>query len=281
MIAEAFADSPIPGEGPRWLVPSLATLKAQSEKSRQGFTEFNVVGRATPSLKTAQYFTYAIVVNGVPILIDGWDPHYIRIPYDHEKGLDFSFALENLDFSGRHNGREQLELTLRFWGEGLLIRELKLERQYVALRDARMEKFNIDGMGEIRWSGKFNNRRMADKFEVFLMSSQDMSTLQDFKWKLDSKNLMYQDNRVTAVIRPPLNNNPNSGITFGVIKDTGQTQFTFDEQSAAEVCRWLLIHRRDEKHKNLYRDDIFRFENEPLTSGSPKVTFCRDLGKSN
>ena len=84
--APAFAQT-APTTGPAWRVPSLQMLEAtQGTRQGTGYTRFTITAERAPALQKASYYTYAIRVNGTPVLINGWAPESVRVGIDAAKG---------------------------------------------------------------------------------------------------------------------------------------------------------------------------------------------------
>ena len=261
----------------RWLVPSLETLFSMPTKKRPGFTAFTLQSDPLPQLVEADRFVAAIKVNGVSVLEDGWPSGSVSAPFDHQKGLRFSFALQNLGFSGADDGKESIEVSLRFFLGNILVGEETLIRQYVALRHAKAIQLQLKNGDFVTWTGTYHPPLEEDKFEIFLKSSKKVTEVKDFKTKFDEAALTFNKQPLVGVIRPPLPPNEFFGVTAGIVLENGQTRFTYNEQYAGDLCGHLYLLREKEKLTKLIEDEIYRYENKPRPPGAPKFQFCKEL----
>ena len=264
-------------QGQRWTVPSIETLSALPRVERPGFTVFILWSGPLPHLADADHFTTAIKVNGVSVLEDGWPAHSTSEPFDHREGLQFQFAMQNLGFSGANDGRETIEVSLRFFVRNIFIEEEVLTREYVALRNAEMILRQLKNGSLVQWIGTYRAPVKPDKFEVFLTSSKAVRDVRRFKKRFDYSALTFNQQPLVAVIRPPLPPSEYYGVAAGVILESGQTRFTYNKQTAGDLCRELYSKRESADFRTLIQDDIYRFENQPRAPGAPKFQFCKDL----
>ena len=129
----------------------------------------------------------------------------------------------------------------------------------------------------MKWSGTYNSPAKPDKYEVFLTSSTAIQAIRQFKAHFDQANLEFNKQRLVAVIRPPLPPSKFFGVAAGIILESGQTRFTYDEEIAGQLCRELYSKRKAPDLKSIIQDDIYRYENQPRAPGAPKYQFCKDL----
>jgi hypothetical protein len=110
LLAESLDRSATQG----WTVPSLTTLKQMKDSRRAGYTEFSIKANPVPGLEAADRFRYEIIANGASLSVDGWPPEDMLKEFNASKGLDFSFGMENLSFSGADRGCENIGVVLEF-----------------------------------------------------------------------------------------------------------------------------------------------------------------------
>lgn len=221
-----------------WITPSLDTLKDNYQKNNLTYVEFNLETSDLNLPQSADAFSYQLKVNQQPIFINGWTEAETIRSFDAKKPFQFSFGLQNLDFSGADNGQEHLQLILTFYAEGQKIRSDIIERTYIALRDVPTT-IQQDHQVGYRWSGQ-QYFGQGDGFEVFIWSSADVGEIVQRRKKFfDEANLTYQGRKVVAVVRPPLSNNPNYGLVVGLTDDVGRIDFTFAKNFANEIASWL------------------------------------------
>lgn len=261
----------------RWIIPSLETLRSLPPKKKPGFTVFTLQSDPLPQFEKADRFVASIVVNGVSVLEDGWPSGSVSEPYDNQEGLRFSFALQNLGFSGANDGKEIIEVSLRFFLGNILVGEETLTREYVALRDAKTLQLQLNNDSLVEWTGKYHSPLEPDKFEIFLKSHKDVTVAKNFKTRFDKAALTFRKQPLVAVIRPPLPPNKSFGVATGIVLENGQTRFTYSKQYADDLCRYLYSNRKSEKFRALIQEDIYRYENKPRAPGSLKSQPCKNL----
>jgi TIR domain len=257
-------------QAPGWKVPSLATLQKMSDSNRVGYTQFNIKANSLSGLEGADSFRYEIRANGAPLYIDGWPSEDMLKQFDPAKGLDFSFGMENLSFSGADHGCESIDVLLEFRKGNQTIKKIQLTRLYAALRDAASEQQSAGGL-TFTWSGNYVKPRNEDKFEVFLISTTDLNEASRIKSRIDRANLSYAGMKVVGVQRPPLNN-PTYGVVAGLLQPTGQVKFTFDKTTAQQLLAWT----RDEHNHNrpVFPQLPFPYEMKPGESGLGALRSC-------
>lgn len=272
LVGEARAEPT--ADGLRWEVPSLATLKRLPEADRPGYTEFVVQADPHPSLAEADSFVYAVSVNGTPVYFEGWPPELLAQPYDPSEPFKLVFPLENLNFSGASAGRETIRLEIRFLSGDRLVREIPLERSYVAIRPAELKQIEAEGGPVFRWSGEYRNPPVENKFEIFAGSHATAEAAERHKRRIDEVGLAFGDQPVVAVIRPPLGENQNYGVVLGLEAPTKQVRFTFDAERGADICRDAMRERRRPDVKPLITADAYRYEMQPRPPDHPKLREC-------
>jgi hypothetical protein len=269
LVGAAFAQPRAIG----WTVPSLDTLRRLSEdrsKRGPGYTEFTITTDPLPEVGKADSISYSVRVNGMQIYVDGWRPDELRMPLDARKGLQIEFGLQNLSFSGQHQGREEIEVTIDFLaGDRRLAPSLTLSRLYAACTTDGKEVSDPDpvkvswepreGVGA-RWTARYIPPHVEDRFEIIVRSSTDPVELEGTKRTIDRAGQSFNEHKVVGVLRPPLDGNPNYAVMIGLERPNGQTQFTFAEEPANELCRWTHAHLT--AFGGAVRADAFRMEND-------------------
>lgn len=233
-ISVAHAE-PAPS-GPHWVVPSLRTLRARTASDEGvGFTEFVLTSGPLAGMREADSFVYGLRVNGTPVHIDGWPPDAHRKPFDPEKGLGLEFGLENLDFSGKHSGFEEVQVELQFSKGARVVGKAAVPLRYVALRDAAECEVKAGQDLTIRWRARYVHPRREDVYQIFLLSTPSVKEAETRKTLIDDARLKVAGQVVVAVVRPPLTGNPAYGVSLGVLQSTGQVKFTFDDVTSQRL----------------------------------------------
>ncbi len=224
-----------------WVVPSLQTLRGlQGGTATIAYTEFMLTSGPLLGLKGADRVTYAIRVNGVPIYIDGLPPEVYAVPFNAETGLKLEFGLENLDFSGKNAGYEDIELTLQFMQGDRLIRQAVVRLQYVALRSKPETQVTADQDLAIRWKGDYHPGKRDDVYQIFLLATPSVKEAENRKKRIDEARLSVDSLPILAVVRPPLGENQNFGVALGIRQPSGQVKFTFDDETSRRLCRGVI-----------------------------------------
>lgn len=265
LVRSAFAQPFTSG----WTVPSLETL-TEPGKTGPGYTNFLITSDPLPGLEDADSFTYSIRVNDQQVFVDGWRPSVMREHFASQQGVRFNFGLQNLSFSGRHRGLEKIEVTLDFLdGDRSLGRPMTLSRFYAACTTDGKEitisdPVAVKGYGGtdlgIRWTANYVRPSVEDRFEIIARSSTDVTELEGTKRDIDRAKIGFSGQTILGVLRPPLDGNPHFAVMIGLERRNGQTQFTFNEQTADSLCRWVYENRG--KFGTAVRHDIFRMEND-------------------
>lgn len=271
LIPALLAQGPGGSEtGPGWRVPSLATLQQMKDTKRAGYTEFSIKASSLSGLEAADRFRYQISANGAPLYIDGWPPEDMLKQFNASQGLDFSFGLENLSFSGADKGCENIDVVLEFRKGGIPIKTIRLSRQYAALRDAVPEVQSVDGHS-FTWSGTYVKPKNEDRAEVFVTTTDAARAVQT-KSRIGAANLSYQGMPVIGVIRPPLDKE-NYGIVVGLVQPSGQVKFTFDPTFAQQFKNWVL--QQDRKvFQYPPNQPPFVYQSKPGPAGTGALKWC-------
>jgi hypothetical protein len=234
-VARAHAQAGAPQE-PGWVVPSLQTLrKIAGTKDGIGYTEFTLRTDPIPGLGNADGVTYAIRVNGNPVYIDGWPEEAWRVPFDAAQGLRLEFSLANLDFSGHDQGREDIDIALKFAKGKQVLRTEKVRLAYVALRPACGQTVkSADGL-TVYWQANYIGAQPGDRWQIFVASPPDGRAAQALKNKIDGARLRLDGQEMVGVIRPPLVPGRPYGVGLGLRQPSGQVKFTFDDTTSQRL----------------------------------------------
>jgi hypothetical protein len=256
---------------PGWSVPSLMTLRQMTDRQRAGYTEFTIKSSPIPGTQNANLLRYTIFANGLPLYIDGRPPEDMYARFDASAGLDFSFGLENLSFSGADQGCENIDAQLEFLSGGQLIKQVRLSRRYAALRDAATEQVaSSDGM-KFDWAGRYVKPKNEDRAEVFVISTSDINEASRAKASIGKAHLSYDGMEVVGVMRPPLDK-PIYGVVIGLRQPTGQVKFTFDVGYANKVLAWAK--NIQSAKSSAFRYVPFIYGMKPNESGLGKLASC-------
>lgn len=236
---------------PYWTVPTLQTLEQQKDRERVGYTKFDIYLRPGTELKDFQSVQYQVWVNDQPIFFNGFPPEVFRNTFDPNAPLHFSFALENLSFSGLHEGFENLRVQFTFFSGGKTLKQ-DVQRTYAALRDAQPVEVDTP-VGHVRWAGKYVIPRNESKYEIIVNSVPKAEQAMSLKSTFDQGKLQYGDRPAVLVVRPPLRIPPYYGVVIGLVQPSGQVQFTYNRDEADKMCGWAMEERRNTR---LIRSDL-------------------------
>ena len=254
-----------------WTVPSLATLKQMTDSRRAGYTEFSIKANPVPGLEAADRFRYEIIANGASLSVDGWPPEDMLKEFNASKGLDFSFGMENLSFSGADRGCENITVVLEFRKGGQVVKKFHLQRQYAALRDAVPDVQSVEGI-MFSWTGTYVKPKNEDRAEVFVTTISDANKALQVKSRMDGAKLSYQGMSLVGVVRPPLNQK-NFGIVVGLVQPNGQVKFTFDTTYVQQLRKWVL-----QQDRSIFQYPAqqlpFVYQSKPGPAGTGPLRWC-------
>jgi hypothetical protein len=257
-----------------WAIPSLTVLQNREDLFGIGYTRFKVAASSAMNKDFDGYF-YDIAVNGWQANIDGLPGSYRAQAHDFSQPLSIEFGLQNLNFSGVNDGCDEIVLTLNFVKEGEPAGEpVTLRRSYVALRDARVKEIATDH-GQYRWTGKYQRAPKMYDTEVFISSiliakSLDFQTHQSaienakrsisgMKRDFDALGLKFEGRPLVAVIRPPLTQ-LSYGLAIGMVEETQQIRFTYENATAKRLRQFLLQQRaRGGAYQSIIAPDTFLY----------------------
>lgn len=228
-----------------WAVPSIQSLAHLPARIRPGYSEFFVTSEPLKRLSDATHFSYALRVNGVPVLIDGQPAHEDLTPFNGAGGVRLRFALENLGFSGGKDGHEKIELEMKFWRDGKVLRTVRLQRPYVSYRHAPAMAVKDEASAEVfRWSGYYRPSELVDRFELLVATAFNVGEIQDSKRTLDGRAGPFDGQRIVGVIRPPRKDgNGAYGVALGLQRPSGQVKSSFTRAEADKLCEWIWSAR--------------------------------------
>jgi hypothetical protein len=265
---------------PSWNVPSLDVLyeRAEAEPGRfVGFTEFVIRADDLQNLMADSY-TATIIANGVVIKLNGVGAEESHRRFEAERGLIFRFGLENLQFAGRENGCEDIQVEFKFFEQGTPTGQvLMLQRGYAALRHPPV-RVSETAYGIFEWKGEYITTSERNESAIFLSSAlfavQDQAQekialakmnqirrdIDAFGWTLSARELGLglglesvlngqAELRIVGKLRPPRTINQNGeaayGVLVGVEEPSGQLQFSFDAQQREALKKFLLTRRAE------------------------------------
>ncbi len=242
-----------------------------TDTRRAGYTEFSIKANPVPGLEAADRFRYEIIANGASLSVDGWPPEDMLKEFDASQGLDFSFGMENLSFSGSDRGCENIGVVLEFRKGSQLVKKIQLQRQYAALRDAVPEVQSVEGV-KFTWTGAYVKPKNEDRAEVFVITTSDANKALQVKSHIDGAKLSYQGMSVVGVIRPPLNEK-NFGIVVGLVQPSGQVKFTFDTTYVQQLRNWVL-----QQDRSIFQYPVqhppFVYQSKPGPAGTGALKWC-------
>jgi TIR domain len=268
-----------------WAIPSLTHLHARQAIGRGlAYTEVTL---STPplaalpalvDLQSASRVSVEIRLNGRKAWIDGLPPDSSAEPFDAKLGLLWKFGLENLDFAGANQGREKVELTLRFWEGKKLLRETQATLNYVALRSKEEPSTVGDPALGLRWSARFVPGRGDELWQVFLLSANTPASIEEGKRRFDAAGhallVAGQTRTLVAVVRPPLKAGGAWGLNVGTKMKTGQIKFSFNAEESLALCKRLVAlakQPRSEVQRDTFRRHL---------AGQEDTSTCASLTKS-
>lgn len=228
--------------GPFWAAPSLATLISLPAGQRPGYAEFTVRSDKISDISGANGVSFGLNVNGVPIFFDGVPPHTEVLPFNSVGGVRLTFGVENLGFTGRQDGHEQLELEVRYWKDGRLLKSAQLKRSYVSYRHAQPERVGQPGGDTYEWAGYYRPAKVHNRYEVILAVAEKTENILSIKQAFDRRQKQYEGKSIVGVIRPPRADNPIYGLTFGLKLPSEQVMASFTEEQAKSICRWVMAN---------------------------------------
>lgn len=274
-----------------WLGASLATLTQRKKDASDDPPFLLLRAQGEPEseqgpLSSVRFYSAELWVNGVPVYVDGWRPDESLAPVRLTPGFEVRFGLQNLGFRGAQDGFEQLELRFTWYDE----RKQKLgrsafSRQIVAFRDVPLGEA-VDGGIKLRWSGEYQPSQRVDRYSVMVASSKSSASVEVLRERIDAAKQVQPDpdgssQEIVAVLRPPLEPwrlqqyaSPYYSVLIGLRRPNGQIAFSFADEEAARVCRFVYANRKT--FNAAVHDTVFRYE-WPLGAG--RVDAGRDRYK--
>jgi len=258
---------------PVWVAPILDTLRNMKAESRPGYAVFTIEFVPSARVKDATYLTYQVSANGTPVYFDKIPTDLLREPVSRQGPTKFSFALENLDFSGASRGVENLTLQVGLFGAVSPVYQT-ISRQYVALRPAAPVMIPTS-LGTFRWSAEYIDPPQRDRWEVIVNSTPATDDVDRLKRLFDARKLSVDGQPLVLVVRPPLlvskiHTSKYFALALGEVQTNGQVRFTFDDAESNKMCTWALAHESTVRF--IHKGDARR-----ETIDDQRVQFCRDL----
>ena len=274
-----------------WAIPSLKVLQERKDLFGIGYTHFKVEAVDAMNSDFDGYY-YDITVNGRKANINGLPGSFRAQSHDFSRPITIEFGLQNLNFSGVNDGCDEISLILSFVKDGEAVgNPVTLRRSYVALRDARVKEVSIEGI-QYRWSGKYKRAPKMYDTEVFISSiliaknldlegnkpaiEDAKNNISRMKHDFDSLGLVFEGHPLVAVIRPPLTQ-ISYGLAIGMVEDTQQIRFTYDNSMARRLKQFLLEQRaRGGKYKSTIAHDTFLYSIRGNKSYMASPPVCTD-----
>ena len=239
----------------RWVTPSVDTLvERPSEEVGWSYFKLRTDAFRQPEIGTVEV---ALAVNGVPVDEDGLSPGERPEPNDPSLPFDLMFALQTLNFEGRHGGCDIVSVNLTpLFTDGRRGKPLAVDLSYVALRD-QPERIEKSAGAELAWSARVIRPIREWRHWAFIGSyafryanagSQRAAVdrVEADKIWLDRQNWSYRGATIRGVIRPPLTVRDGAasyGLSVGLVQPSGQVRFTFSEAKARAIGRWMITQR--------------------------------------
>lgn len=236
LISETFASVQSLSSG--WVVPSLPTLDKKNKLKGTTYTAFTISSNQLDRLKEAQYFTYQIYINDIPIYIDGMTRDDTRTDFNPANRFELSFGLENLDFSGAQLGKEKIDIELNFYSDQKLLETVNLTRFYIALRNVDSVTITENRI-RFEWTGVYVIGKREDGYQLFIWSSENSGEIASNKQLFDAAEVKFEDRLAVSVIRPPLDDNKSFGLLVGLYDNAGKIKFTFNREDAQRILSWI------------------------------------------
>ncbi len=263
-----------------WAIPAIEDLVRMPAAERPGYTEFQIRSGRLAGLESATAMTAAIAVNGVPVYIGGHRPHEERFPFNGAAGVDFTFALENLGFTGGTDGYESIAAELKFYAGDELLKTSSLARGYVSYRHAKRERItDANGSDPFEWQGFYRPADQNEGYEVMLTWG-DYAHVKRWKAMIDKSGWRIDGNPVVGVIRPRRRDGIAHGLILGtVLTSNSQVKSLFALDRAKELCGEVQL--RDELSASIKRlAHLFRFPAATFSDvkdRGERVGSCRDM----
>jgi hypothetical protein len=243
-IPPVYAQSAQAHQEKGWVVPSLETLRNQELQGQgRAFTEFVLTSGALPELKDANRVVYEIRVNGELVYIDGLPPEANSVPFQAGTGVRLAFALENLDFSGKQAGYEEIDVVLGFHAGARTLQQKRVQLRYIALRSMPESQAIADPSLSVQWTASYHPGRRDDVYQIFILATDRASPAENLKSRIDAAQLRAQIGSdafpLVGVVRPPNTERKNStyGVALGLRQPSGQVKFSFDDSTSRQLCR--------------------------------------------
>lgn len=271
---------------PFWHVPSLQTL-AKGNSTGVGYTIFTIETDAFQQ-QPVHAVEVDVKVNGVPVLEDGLSPKLRPVPTEPGEKYKYSFALQSLNFQGARHGCDRIDLSLTPQNDER--KRVQTTLSYVALRDVAPRTQQL-GMAHLTWSASYivpaqewRHYAIANSYSFLVTNNsskqQAMRQVETDKMILDNLGLIYHDQKLIGVIRPPRTIKPNGsaayGLALGLVQENGQVRFTFGETDARRLADFVVSQRnRNATLRNTISPNPFLFNANGGSRTAPGM--CEDV----
>ena len=258
----------------RWIAPSLEAL-SQRENEGVGYTIFNIETDAFYRRTEVLGAEFEVRVNGTPVEENGLPPAMRPIANDAKGTFKYTFALQTLDFQGGRGGCDDIAIGLTpLLSGGRKGQQLVTHLSYAALRDVQERKEPI-GQTFLIWRAAYitptREWRHIPIVHSYIYPVQDAAKRAkatadaeaDKNW-LDKQRYFYADRPVVGVVRPPRTIQTDGtaafGLGVGLVQDNGQIRFTFPEDEARKISRFLIARREGGNASRVIAPDPYVFQ---------------------
>jgi len=257
----------------RWIAPSLEAL-SQGPHEGVGYTVFTV---ETDAFRRPEVLgvEFDVRVNGTPVEENGLPPAMRPIANDATRLFNYAFALQTLDFQGARGGCDDVAIGLTpLLAEGRKGATTTTHLSYVALRDV-VERKESFGKTFLAWRASYitpaREWRHIPIVHSYIYPVMDAARRAkatgdaeaDKSW-LDRQRYSYADRPVVGVVRPPRTVQPDGtaafGLGVGLVQDNGQIRFTFPEDEARKISRFLIAKREGRDASRVIAPDSYIFQ---------------------
>lgn len=258
----------------RWIAPSLESISRGGTEG-VGYTVFTI---ETPAFMQRGVLgvEFDVRVNGTRVEEDGLAPEVRPLPNDPEKRFVHAFALQSLNFQGAQGGCDMIEIGLKpLLPKGEKGSNRTAVLSYAALRDVEERKERLGDDATLTWRASYITPAREWRhipivhsyiYPVESAERRDVAARQAMAHKrwLDEQRLLYRDQQVVGVIRPPRTIQANGtaafGLAIGLFQPTGQIRFTFSEGEAREISRFMIAQRGRPGATRIIAPEVYVFQ---------------------